>query len=264
MHKIALIVAAALSVSACSNISVDAGHEKVLVMKPKFFGSGGVDETPLKTGTTIVAWSTDDIDVDMQPQAFPLQINDLMSSDGIPLDFDGQATFQVIDSVQQIKQYGEGDAWYKKSVQTELLSYVRDAVKRYTADETSIGNASAKIDDEITTRMVRYLKDEKIPVRLVRVTLGRANPPEQIKNARIASVVQERRVITIKNAGLAEVARADTERKRGEADQAYQRAIGLDPQQFIQLRTLETLKDVCGNKNCTFVQGTGGSIVNLK
>lgn len=34
----------------CRTVQPDAGHEAVLVRKPLFFGSGGVDETPVKTG----------------------------------------------------------------------------------------------------------------------------------------------------------------------------------------------------------------------
>ncbi len=48
-------------------IAIEAGHEGVLVEQPFFFGHGGVDLVPSKTGRVIVAATTQVIDVDVRP-----------------------------------------------------------------------------------------------------------------------------------------------------------------------------------------------------
>jgi regulator of protease activity HflC (stomatin/prohibitin superfamily) len=248
--------------SACSYVSTEPNEEKVLNAKPWFFGSGGVFDTPVK-GTELVAWSTSAITVNMQPEQHKLELNDLMTSDGVPLDFDASVVTQVTDSVALVKRYGSN--WYDNNISTELLSYIRDAVKKHGLNETAISTtAAASIDAEVSERLEQYFARNKFPVRLVRFTIGRANPPDSVKDQRIATASQEQRVLTMQKTVLAEEQRKNAEAKRAEADRAYQNGLGLNADQFVQLRTLDTLKSVCGNKNCTFVQGTGGSLVNIK
>ena len=84
----------------------DAGHEAVLVRKPLIFGSGGVDATPVKTGLKYVAFTTAGIDVNMQPRRIDAEFTDLMTSDGVPIDFHAVITLQVIDSVKLVRDFG--------------------------------------------------------------------------------------------------------------------------------------------------------------
>lgn len=251
MKKIALI-ALCFAATACSRVTTEPNEEKVLNAKPWLFGSGGVLDTPVR-GTQWVSWTTDSIAVNMQPEQHTLELNDLMTSDGVPLDFDASVVTQVTDSVALIKRYGTN--WYENNISTELLSYIRDAVKKHGLNETAISSTAASaIDSEVSERLELYFAKNKFPVRLVRFTIGRANPPDSVKDQRIATAAQEQRVLTMQKSTLAEIERAKSEAKRAEADRAYQNGLGLDSQQFVQLRALDTLKEVCGQKNCTFVQ----------
>src|SRR5690348_15583858 len=63
--------------AACSTVQPDAGHEAVLVRKPLVFGSGGVDPTPVKTGLKYVAFTTQGVDVNMQPRRIDAEFTDL-------------------------------------------------------------------------------------------------------------------------------------------------------------------------------------------
>src|SRR5215207_10579044 len=92
--------------SACSTVQPDAGHEAVLVRKPLVFGSGGVDPTPVKTGLKYVAFTTEGIDVNMQPRRIDSEFTDLMTLDGVPIDFHAVITVQVIDSVKLVRDFG--------------------------------------------------------------------------------------------------------------------------------------------------------------
>ena len=52
------IVFSALTFAGCSSYAPDAGHEVVLIEKPMFFGHGGVEAEPVKTGRTFTAATT--------------------------------------------------------------------------------------------------------------------------------------------------------------------------------------------------------------
>ena len=95
--KIALS-AVTLALAGCSVYAPDAGHEVVLVDKPWFFGHGGVESAPVKTGRTWAAITTEGVDVYMQPQKFDTELPDTMTSDGVPITFHAIVVLQVIDS----------------------------------------------------------------------------------------------------------------------------------------------------------------------
>ena len=58
---------ALLCLWAAGCVAIEAGHEGVLVEQPFFFGHGGVDPVPSKTGRVSVALTTKVIDVDIRP-----------------------------------------------------------------------------------------------------------------------------------------------------------------------------------------------------
>ena len=75
MKRLALVVAMVVLNMACSSVTPDAGQEAVLIRKPMFIGHGGVDQVPVKTGRTFVAWTTDVDYVDMKPQRVDLEFD---------------------------------------------------------------------------------------------------------------------------------------------------------------------------------------------
>src|SRR5688500_13188576 len=104
--KVSLLVVAALIGSGCHAITSDARQEAVLVKKPLIFGSGGVDPTPIKTGLSWRAISTKPVYVTVVPQQHAIHFDDLMSADGVPLDFDAVIRLQVNDTVKLITSFG--------------------------------------------------------------------------------------------------------------------------------------------------------------
>src|SRR3954470_3725239 len=105
MKKFFAVLALAL-VTACGSVAPGAGEEAVLVSKPIWFGHGGVHQTPVTTGRVWVAVSTTGITVNMQPKTYSVEFDDLMSSDGVPLDFHAMLRLQVTNSVQLIEKFG--------------------------------------------------------------------------------------------------------------------------------------------------------------
>ena len=99
MKRASFILSGILLVSGltgCSTASPDAGHEAVWVMKPVFFGHGGVDPTPVKTGRSYGAITSSAIDVSMLPQRVDMEFDDMMTKSGVPVSFHVVATFRVL------------------------------------------------------------------------------------------------------------------------------------------------------------------------
>ena len=262
-YAITLIVASLLS--ACSVYSPDAGHEVVLIEKPWLFGHGGVDPEPVKTGRTFAAFTTDGVDVYMQPHKYETELHDTMTSDGVPISFHAIMVLQVADSVALIKNFGP--SWYVNNLEEPFKTMVRQAVRKRGMNETAISTTALDaIDNEIHDQLVAFIRDKALPVRLITMTVGRANPPDSIRSQRIETATQEQRVQTEKQVKLAEDQRMLAEQSRASADNAYREAIHLSPEQFIQLETIKMQRVVCGPEGkaaCTFIQNGATPVYNL-
>jgi regulator of protease activity HflC (stomatin/prohibitin superfamily) len=241
-------------------VKPDAGHEAVLIHKPLIFGHGGVDADPVKTGRKYVWWTTDSVMVNMQPLQFGVHFDDLMSSDGVPLDFDGVIRLQITNSVRLIREFGP--EWYQRNVQSEFQNRVRQAVRKHGMNETAINTQAVDaIDREVSEAMETYIADAKLPLKLIQITVGKANPPDSIKSQRIETAAQQQRVLTEQQRKLAEDSRQEAERSRAKADNAYREAMQLSPQQFLQLETIKMQQAACASGHCTFIAGSSATPV---
>jgi regulator of protease activity HflC (stomatin/prohibitin superfamily) len=100
-------------------------------------------------------------------------------------------------------------------VQAEFANRVRQTVRKHGMNETAIQNTAVDaIDTEVSKAMADYIAQAKLPLRLVDVTVGRANPPDSIKSQRIETAAQEQRANTEKQRKLAEDQRKEAEQAR--------------------------------------------------
>lgn len=260
-----ILISMAALIAGCNAYTPDAGHEIVLVEKPYFFGHGGVDPEPVKAGRTYTALSTQGVDVYMQPQKFETEMHDTMTSDGVPISFHAIMVLRVVDSVSLIKNFGE--RWYANNLEEQFKTMVRQAVRKRGMNETAISSGALDaIDAEIRDGLIAFMEDKKLPVKLVTMTVGRANPPDSIKNQRIETATQEQRIQTEQQRKLAEDQRLRAETSRANADNAYRESMHLSPEQFIQLETIKMQYQVCGPQgkaNCTFIQNGATPVYNL-
>lgn len=259
---ILLIVAA---VSAACSVAPGAGQEAVLVLRPLFFGHGGVQKEPIKTGRSYVAPTTEAIIVNMQPQRVDMEFDDLMTSSGVPIDFHAVLTFRVTDSVRLVEGFGSdyvqarGPGWFVRNLDQPFRTAVRDSVKRRDMQAMAItASAAEEVDAEVTKHMIELIKEYKVPVELLDLSLGRANPPDAIKTQRIATAEQEQRILTEQQRKLAEDQRRLAEEARAAADAAYNLRMNaeggrnLPPELSLRLREIEMQREVCRGANCTF------------
>ena len=262
---VALVVVVLVGAVGVRRFSPSAGHEIVLVKKPWFIGHGGVDPLPVKTGLSFGAFTTEGIDVYMQPQKFETELADTMTSDGVPITFHAIMVLQVIDSVTLIRDFGPD--WYRNNLEEPFKTMVRQAVRRRGMNETAISTTALDaIDTEIHDALVVFIKDKALPVKLVTMTVGKANPPDSVKHQRIETATQEQRIQTEMQRKLAEDQRLKAEQSRANADNAYRESMHLSPEQFIQLETIKMQEQVCGKDgkgSCTFIQNGAAPVYNL-
>jgi regulator of protease activity HflC (stomatin/prohibitin superfamily) len=144
---------------------------------------------------------------------------------------------------------------------------VRQAVRKRGMNETAISTTALDtIDAEIRDQLIAFMQSKSLPVKLVTMTVGKANPPDAVKNQRIETATQEQRIQTEKQKKLAEDQRLQAEQSRANADNAYREAMHLSPEQFIQLETIKMQNDVCGPQGkgtCTFIQNGAPAVYNL-
>lgn len=257
-----------LAMNACSSVSPDAGTEAVLIRKPMFFGHGGVDPVPVKPGLQWVAWTTQREYVDMKPQRVDLVFDDLMTSSGVPIDFHAVFSYQVTDSIALVQKFGndtityEDKTWapgfFARNLDQPFRSAVRDAVKKRDMQAMAItAIAAEEVDAEVTTHLERLIRETGVPIKLIDLSLGRANPPDAIKHQRIETAAQEQRIITEQQRKLAEDQRKMAEESRAAADQAYNAKMGLSSAQYVALEAIKMQRDACASGKCTFFVGGG-------
>lgn len=265
MNKL-ILLASVFALSACGYAAPDAGEEGVLVRKPWFFGSGGVDPNPVKTGSTIVAGSTDVIKIPVRPIAFDVQFNDLMPKDGIPLDFHTTVRMQVVNSPVLVEKWNGGAEdkdgnlshnWFWGNIAPQYTNFVRQEVKNYDMAALAFNGAAIDaIDNKVQAKLVDFIKRNKMPVRLLSVTIGRAAPPQAILNQRTETAAQQQREQTMHAQERAEGARKAAEQARAEADNAYRSQMSLSPEQFVELKRIEMQRLACQKGTCIFGNGT--------
>jgi uncharacterized membrane protein YqiK len=266
------IVALVGAVAACRTVTPDAGYEAVLVRKPLIFGSGGVDDTPVKTGLKYVAFTTEAVYVNMQPRRVDAEFTDLMTSDGVPIDFHAVISLQVSDSVRLVRDFGADfvgngiPGFWVRNLDQPFRTAVRDAVKAHGMNEMAIqATAAEDVDKVVSERLLTIVKETGVPVRVLDVSLGRANPPDAILHQRVETAAQEQRINTERQKKLAEDQRRLAEESRAAADQAYNQKMGLNTEQYVALRAIEMQREVCAKGTCTFLFGANATpLLNLR
>lgn len=274
--KHALVLAAlVLITTGCGYARAGAGEEVVLVRKPWFFGHGGIGAQPVAAGSQIIAWSTEELPVNMQPRTFIQHYTDMFTNDGVPLEFNVATKMQVTDSVRMASAFGvwEYDSggnimwpgWFGNNLMKPIENFVRQAVRKHGLNETAINPVAIDaIDAEVYAAIDKEIARINLPVKLLGFTVGKATPPDAVRNQRIATAEQQQRKLTEDQRKLAEDARLAAEESRANADNAYRNKMSLSPEQFIQLEAIHAQREVCMRGGCTFIGGGVTPTVGLK
>ena len=245
---------AIVMLAGCTVVEPGPNEEAVVTEKPWFFGHGGVDPEAIKTGRSYVAFSSEATIIGVQPARKDESFTDLMSNDNVPLHFDAFPRLQITDTVAMVSHFG--DQWYENNVQQKFRNIVRDEAKKYSMTELAIsGQVVADMEKSIENSLRTYVDSQKVPVRVIDVTISKINPPDEVMGQIKVTAEQQQRIKTEGQRKLAEDARKSAESSRAAADKTYQDQMGLTGQQFVSLEQIR----MCGEKQtCTVILGGNG------
>ncbi len=251
--------------AACHSVSPDADEEAVLIKKPWFFGSGGVDPEPVSTGLTWCWFSTQSKYFKIVPYKNQVNMDDLFSDDNTPLDFHTVIITQIKKGKTPVLLQNYGEDWFNTNIYNYYCNLVRDHISQHSPFELMSNRAILnEIDQKVLLQMRKYIatlsKEKEFPVEIKQVTIGKAIPNnEQLQEMnKTAKAVQAKQ--TQERQMEVEIAREKTERQRAKADKAYREELGLSTSDFINLKLIETIAEK-QNANVSIL--VGGNSTNM-
>lgn len=268
--SIVTMTIAIVCLQSCSE--VEAGEEGVLVESPLFFGHGGVDYTPVSTGLTWNAPTTDCIKFKIIPQQYNETFNDIMSSDNTPVNLTAHALIRIVSGKTPLLLDKFGVNWYKNDIQKDFCNEVRNEISKWpmmqlTCKREIYDNMSSKIEKVLRAKITK----DGIPIELMKIIIDKASPTSEVMEEYNHTAAQIQAKQTQQAAAQMQIERRYAEEKRAEADDAYRVKMGLNPDQYIKLRSLEIEKEKVdmvrnkGNVKITMLMGGGATpIYNVK
>ncbi len=240
----AALVMAFTMFTACSLASVDGDEEGVFIMKPWFFGDGGVQETALTEGSEWMVWSTDFVTYKKIPVKYTETFDDVFCDDNTPLDLSAHITLKITDGKSPVLHKNYGPDWYQNNVKENFREIVRNFISTYNM-YTLVSDREVydKVKVDITEKMQSYfnkLNDIKeFPIQIVNVVVDKAKPNDMVMEELNKTAAMAQQKITQQRQQEMEDERAITETKRADADRAYMVRMGLSSDAFIKLKYAE-------------------------
>ena len=254
---------------------------------PYFFGHGGVREEIIEPGRVNTWISTRVVNITTAPQTVTVHVDDMMSLNKVPLDFDIAITLMLkskegvpsmlrkfnagpVGVFSRMMMPGIGDAGVVRNPAGEFMSALRDQVRMHHMDEFMVAiNAEGKHSDankEIETEMLRYanvfLDKQGANVVVTNVALGKANPPDGVKSSLERTFEQVQMKATEGARKIAQQERLAAEEASAAADKAQQNKLGFTNEQFLKKLELETVLRVCGGNTKEMKDNPGSSRSN--
>jgi regulator of protease activity HflC (stomatin/prohibitin superfamily) len=240
----AMLLTFAVSMTSCYRVQPDAGTESVLVYKPLLFGHGGVDKTPIATGATWCVWTTESKNFVITPITITEDFINMMPSDNIPVSFNTYLICQAISGETPVLYQSFSEEWYKHSIQATFRTMVRDKACVYKMfDLVSKRDISAKIETDLFEDITEYVEKLKIPVKVIKVTIGAITPPDEVLTETKLTAAQNQSILTQKSRADAETSRYQAEVNKAKADRAYKTEMGMTTEEYLKLRHLEIEKE---------------------
>ena len=216
-------------------VSVSSGEEATLIKKPWFYGEKGISLIPL-TEQTI--WSVQSTDIELtsiQPFVLNEHFLQLLTADNIPIDIDIHFTFQHIKgkTPELIQNFGKDQSWYTNNLQEPLKNSVETFIKNQSFQKiTEEDNCSIELQDIIMFGVNDFLKERKIPTKLLDVRVGAINIPRSILEIALQKEEEKQKLQT-------QIIRKDIEKASAEADKIYMDKMNISIKDYIKLKQLE-------------------------
>lgn len=248
-------------------IVTEPGWVSVLIDKPWLFGSEGVRNEIVQPGRKwIWRFSTDRWQLVNTPFKIEENFNDLSTSNNNFLDFQTTLTLQYIDHVAIVRDFGVEDSrWYAANLQRQYQQIMRDVVKKFAMESILSGeNTINLIEEQVKIRFLDVIKESKVPVKLVDLSLGRPRPNDPVVAEMDKTAIQQQRKKTEAEGAEAEKNRKDREVARAAADSAYRDKLGISTDQFVKLEVAKAYAQACAKSQCIIVDTSNPIVLGAK
>lgn len=239
---------------------VNSDEYGVYVEKPYIFGSGGVDSQVLTTGRYFHFESTTLVKVPKTPVTVPIPFQDLATADNNLLDFDSSVTYVINDPVAMASLSAN---WFASSINRQYANIVRRVVMGQSfSDVMSSSKVNQEMDLEITEKLTALVKETKLPITIVDVSLGKATPNKEVLTEMNATAAEQQRQKTLTQRKTSEDLRRESETARAAADSAYQVKMGMSVEQLVDLQKTQLMASACEASNsCLLINGSAPSLL---
>lgn len=252
----------------CTSIEPEVGQEAVVTDYPWFFGKGGTRERTYKTGLEYTWFSANVIYFKVTPVQYNENFDDIFSNNNTPLDFHSYIRIKIKEGEawKLYKNYGE--KWYENNIQVDYRNYTREEVSKYSPfDLVSNREVLARIDSVVMDKMVKHVQqlssEKEMPIVICSVVTGAASPnKEQLTEMNRTAALIQKKESEQRNKEM-ELIRAEAEKARAIADNAYMKEMNLSADQFIQLKYIEMINSKSG-ANIDVMVGPATSMWNIR
>lgn len=244
---ISILCATIISFSSCACTRVDADEEATLVRQPFFLGHGGVVNEAVPTGLKWIWITTRPTKFKIIPVRYDESFDDIFSNDNTPLDFNSYITIQIERGKSPVLLKNYGEKWYLNNIQVPYRNFTREEVSKYSPfDLISNREVLRDIDSAVLSKMNVYLDklnmtNGDFPIVICGVCTGAASPNKEQMDEMNATARTIQAKQTQNREEEMQLAREAAEKARAKADKAYQNAMGLSAEQYIQLKYIEMI-----------------------
>ncbi len=254
-----MLILAGLNTS-CYRVQPDPGVESVLVYKPYIFGHGGVDDTPVSTGSTWCVVTTEHKEFPITPITITEDFTNMIPSDNTPVSFSVYLKCQIRKGETPVLYKNFGADWYENNLQASFRTMVRDKASAFKMFElASKREISSQLEKDIFNDIAEYTKKIGLPVNIMQVSIGAVTPPEQVLTETKNTAAQNQSILTQKARADAELSRKQAEINKAIADMAYQKEMKMTIAEYLHLRQIEIEKEkvelIKDNKDVTIIFG---------
>jgi len=246
-------------------VSIEPTEIGVKVNKPYIFGSASTEEESLKTGRHWMFSSSTVVKFPSIPVRKDLFFDDLVTSDNNPVDFHINVSIVINPEKAAYLYTTFGRKFWKSFVEDPLRTHVREYTKSKSMFEmTTNSQVSKEMQVNVKTFLVKFLKDNKIPVTVKVVAVGKVLPQKAIIEETIRTgVARQAKRTQIENQKM-QVQRKQTEIARAEADKAYMETFNMSANQYLEFLRLKVQeKAVANGANVSLIMGNAQPMVDV-
>ena len=233
-----------LRATSCSLASVNGDEEGVFIMKPMFFGQGGVRKEALKQGSEWMVVTTDFYTYKKVPVKYTEIFDDVFCDEQTPLDLSAHIMLKIISGKGPVLLMNYGEDWYANNIKENFREIVRNFISTYSmntlvSDREVYDKVKVDIAEKMQAHFNKLNAEAEFPVEIVNVVVDKAKPNDMVMDELNKTAAMAQQKITQQRQQEMEEQRAETERKRAAADKAYMQAMNLSPDLFIKLKYAE-------------------------